>query len=111
MGFHIYEKAFTALCSCRLETSQTSSMYAEHSNRRCPSGVYTFVYSPQCILFNRENIVVFVYLIIYIAWGFFVARSNTSGNAKTSRRGTSDRNTLHAFFVYIGQVINKTLEC
>ena len=48
---------------------------------------------------------------IYIAWGFFVARSRLSGNAKTSRRGTSDRDTLHAFFVYIGQVINKTLEC
>lgn len=38
---------------------------------------------------------------IRIAWGFFVARSNTSGNAKTSERGTSDWNTLHAFFVYI----------
>lgn len=42
---------------------------AEHCNRRCPSGVYTFVYSPQCILFNRENIVVFVYLIIYTLRG------------------------------------------
>ena len=37
---------------------------------------------------------------IRIAWGFCVARSLLSGNAKTSRRGTSDR-ILSTHFLYM----------
>lgn len=41
--------------------------------------------------------------MLYIsAWGFFVVRSDELGNARASIRGTSNRQCLHVFFVYVG---------
>lgn len=51
----------------------------------------------------------YVGIVIYIsAWGFCVARFDKLGNAKASKRGTSNRYRFHVLFIYMRIRLNES---
>lgn len=87
------------------ESSKFKIVVKEHSNGRCPWGMY-------------ENISSFVHLVdtgctlrrikyTCIAWASALLVSTTMGNARASRCGTSSDKDSHAFFV-CGNIIKES---